>query len=116
MNLTPKQRDLLLFIQRYQDANGCSPSFDDMKAALQLASKSGVHRLIGGLELRGHIERLPHRQRAITVLRRIPDPEAKPMSDDGRQAFRLLALKLAREPFEALTLAREAKQLLEQYG
>ena len=67
--LTKKQHELLLFInERIQDS-GVSPSFDEMKDALGLKSKSGIHRLITGLEERGFIRRLPHRARALEVLR-----------------------------------------------
>jgi repressor LexA len=67
--LTRKQRELLQFIQERLGDSGISPSFDEMKDALGLKSKSGVHRLITGLEERGFIRRLPHRARALEVTR-----------------------------------------------
>ncbi len=67
--LTRKQQELLLFINRRLSEGGVSPSFDEMKDALNLRSKSGIHRLITGLEERGFIRRLPHRARALEVLR-----------------------------------------------
>src|SRR5919108_1126449 len=67
--LTRKQRELLQFIQERLGDTGISPSFDEMKDALGLKSKSGVHRLITGLEERGFIRRLPHRARALDVVR-----------------------------------------------
>ncbi len=67
--LTKKQYDLLLFIHKRVQKDGVSPSFDEMKAALDLRSKSGIHRLITALEERGFIRRLPHRARAIEILR-----------------------------------------------
>ncbi|MGF1631125.1 MAG: transcriptional repressor LexA [Kiloniellaceae bacterium] len=67
--LTKKQHELLLFIHRHLQRNGVSPSFDEMKIALALKSKSGIHRLITGLEERGFIRRLPHRARAVEVMR-----------------------------------------------
>jgi len=67
--LTSKQNQLLLFIDRRLRETGVSPSFDEMKEALGLRSKSGIHRLITGLEERGFIRRLPHRARALEVLR-----------------------------------------------
>lgn len=70
--LTRKQQELLLFINRRLSEGGVSPSFDEMKDALHLRSKSGIHRLITGLEERGFIRRLPHRARALEVLR-LPD-------------------------------------------
>lgn len=67
--LTRKQQELLLFIQDCLARNGVSPSFEEMKQALQLKSKSGIHRLLGGLEARGFLRRLPNRARALEVLR-----------------------------------------------
>ncbi|WP_321391455.1 transcriptional repressor LexA [Emcibacter sp.] len=72
--LTKKQRDLLMFINERIHENGVSPSFDEMKDALDLKSKSGIHRLISALEERGFIRRLPHRARALEVLR-LPDQD-----------------------------------------
>src|ERR1700716_337859 len=74
--LTKKQHELLLFINRRLADDGVSPSFDEMKEALGLRSKSGIHRLITGLEERGFIRRLPHRARALEVLR-LPDDAAQ---------------------------------------
>jgi len=70
--LTRKQHELLLFINSRLAQSGVSPSFDEMKDALGLKSKSGIHRLISGLEERGFIRRLPHRARALEVVR-LPD-------------------------------------------
>ena len=67
--LTRKQHELLLFLHAHLNEHGVSPSFDEMKEALGLKSKSGIHRLITGLEERGFIRRLPHRARAIEVVR-----------------------------------------------
>ncbi|MBL8660843.1 MAG: transcriptional repressor LexA [Rhodospirillales bacterium] len=67
--LTKKQYDLLLFIDRRLKEHGVAPSFDEMKEALGLRSKSGIHRLMTGLEERGFIRRLPHRARALEVIR-----------------------------------------------
>jgi len=70
--LTRKQHELLLFIHERLKETGIPPSFDEMKDALDLASKSGIHRLITALEERGFIRRLPNRARALEVLR-LPD-------------------------------------------
>ena len=67
--LTRKQNQLLLFIQDRLEESGVSPSFEEMKDALGLKSKSGVHRLITALEERGFIRRLPHRARALEILK-----------------------------------------------
>ncbi len=67
--LTSKQHELLLFIDARLKKDGVSPSFDEMKDALNLASKSGIHRLISALEERGFLRRLPHRARALEVVK-----------------------------------------------
>src|SRR5262245_36402218 len=86
--LTKKQHDLLLFINQRLNEQGVSPSFDEMKEALGLRSKSGIHRLITGLEERGFIRRLPHRARALEISRlpenvAAPAPAAKPAAATG---------------------------------
>lgn len=75
--LTRKQHELIRFIQLRLEETGISPSFEEMKEALDLKSKSGVHRLISALEERGFIRRLPNRARALEVLRQPDDVEAK---------------------------------------
>lgn len=85
--LTKKQKELLLFVHKRIKETGVSPSFDEMKDALNLASKSGIHRLITALEERGFIRRLAHRARALEVLK-LPE-SATPMAPAaGRQQFR----------------------------
>jgi repressor LexA len=80
--LTAKQKELLVFIDTRLRETGVPPSFEEMKEALALQSKSGVHRLIMALEERGFIRRLPHRARAIEVIK-VPDA----MSDGGQRRF-----------------------------
>ena len=75
--LTRKQNELLKFIHERVRESGVPPSFDEMKEALELKSKSGIHRLITALEERGFIRRLPNRARALEVLR-MPDVAARP--------------------------------------
>ncbi len=70
--LTSKQKDLLLYIHKCVQESGVPPSFDEMKAALDLRSKSGIHRLITALEERGFVRRLPHRARALEIIK-LPD-------------------------------------------
>lgn len=70
--LTKKQLDLLEFIHKRVQRDGVPPSFDEMKDALDLRSKSGIHRLITALEERGFIRRLAHRARAIEIVK-MPD-------------------------------------------
>src|SRR3546814_7374987 len=78
--LTRKQYELLMYIHECLQRNGIPPSFDEMKDALDLRSKSGIHRLITGLEERGFIRRLPHRARALEILR-LPDNMAAERSE-----------------------------------
>lgn len=82
--LTAKQRELLLFINQRINATGVSPSFDEMKDALRLKSKSGIHRLVSGLEERGFIRRLPHRARALEVVKL---PEESAIATGDRSGF-----------------------------
>jgi repressor LexA len=67
--LTQRQHQLLRYIHGYVSAHGVPPSFEEMRDALELKSKSGIHRLITGLEERGYIRRLPYRARALEVIR-----------------------------------------------
>jgi repressor LexA len=76
--LTRKQFELLSFINRRLAEGGVSPSFEEMKDALGLRSKSGIHRLISGLQERGFIKRLPHRARALEVIK-LPEQTAIPL-------------------------------------
>jgi repressor LexA len=82
--LTRKQLDLLEFIHRRMQQDGVPPSFDEMKEALDLRSKSGIHRLITALEERGFIRRLAHRARAIEIVR-LPDSLAEDPDKAGFQ-------------------------------
>ena len=67
--LTKKQKNLLLFINKKLRSSGVSPSYEEMKVSLNLKSKSGIHRLISALEERGFIRRLPHKARALEVIK-----------------------------------------------
>ena len=69
--LTKKQKTLLLLIDKKIKETGITPSYDEMKDSLGLASKSGIHRLITALEDRGFIRRLPNKARAIEVLKSV---------------------------------------------
>lgn len=85
--LTNKQRELLLYIHERIRETGISPSFDEMREALNLASKSGIHRLITALEERGFLRRLPHRARALEVLK-LPESATFAAPPRGRQEFK----------------------------
>ena len=84
--LTRKQHELLMFIHTRIKETGVSPSFDEMKDALDLASKSGIHRLITALEERGFLRRLAHRARALEVVK-MPEQAGSPASA-ARTPFR----------------------------
>src|SRR6201987_1922538 len=88
--LTKKQRELLLFINQRLTATGISPSFDEMKDALNLKSKSGIHRLVSGLEERGFIRRLPHRARAGEVVKLPEESAAPPAAERSRFSAKVI--------------------------
>ncbi len=85
--LTRKQHELLMFIHERIKESGVSPSFDEMKEALDLASKSGIHRLITALEERGFLRRLPHRARALDVVK-LPQQATAAAPPKGRAPFK----------------------------
>lgn len=102
--LTAKQHELIRFIQQRLEETGISPSFEEMKEALDLKSKSGVHRLISALEERGFLRRLPNRARALEVVRQpedvtpsrgggnvvaMPSPAARPQPEPANDVIEL---------------------------
>ena len=95
--LTRKQHELLLFIHERLKETGIPPSFDEMKEALDLASKSGIHRLITALEERGFIRRLPNRARALEVLR-LPDSIAPGLNAAKKFSPSVIQGSLGRAP------------------
>jgi repressor LexA len=104
--LTRKQHELLMFIHERIKETGVSPSFDEMKDALDLASKSGIHRLITALEERGFLRRLPHRARALEVVK-MPQQATAAAPAKGRQAFRPQVVEGSAPPPAAANDARE---------
>ncbi len=100
--LTAKQHELIQFIQRRLEETGISPSFEEMKEALDLKSKSGVHRLISALEERGFIRRLPNRARALEVIKMpedaTPAPRATRAANDAIAAVGTASARSAPEP------------------
>jgi repressor LexA len=93
--LTRKQHELLMFIHERIKESGVSPSFDEMKEALDLASKSGIHRLITALEERGFLRRLPHRARALEVVK-LPQQATTAAPPKGRGSFQPTVVEGAR--------------------
>lgn len=81
--LTKKQHQLLTFIHERMQSEGVAPSFDEMKLALDLKSKSGIHRLITALEERGFLRRLPHRARALEVVKLPENAASTPDASAG---------------------------------
>jgi repressor LexA len=107
--LTRKQHELLMFIHERIKETGVSPSFDEMKEALDLASKSGIHRLITALEERGFLRRLPHRARALEVVK-MPQQATASSPPKGRAPFRPQVVEGVRMP-EGPTTASDVREL-----
>jgi len=95
--LTRKQHELLMFIHERIRETGVSPSFDEMKDALNLASKSGIHRLITALEERGFLRRLAHRARALEVVK-MPQQATAASPPKGRAPFKPQVVEGVRMP------------------
>ncbi|MGQ3100698.1 MAG: transcriptional repressor LexA [Sphingopyxis solisilvae] len=98
--LTAKQHELLHFIQQKLDAGGISPSFEEMKEALGLKSKSGIHRLISALEERGFLRRLPNRARALEVIK-LPEGSKPAVRNDSDNVVPLRKPAPAMRPIAA---------------
>ena len=108
--LTRKQHELLMFIHERIKETGVSPSFDEMKEALDLASKSGIHRLITALEERGFLRRLAHRARALEVVK-MPQQATTSSPVQGRTAFKPTVVEGPRAPLIAANDTRELSVL-----
>jgi repressor LexA len=98
--LTRKQHELLTFIDKHLKSTGFSPSFEEMKEALQLKSKSGIHRLISALEERGFLRRRHHRARALEVVR-LPDDLARPQVAEARADLAAFSPNVIKGDFSA---------------
>jgi repressor LexA len=107
--LTRKQHELLMFIDRHLRETGFSPSFEEMKEALNLKSKSGIHRLITALEERGFLRRRAHRARALEVIR-LPETLAPRAARPAKAAEPSLGPNVIRGPFGAAPPARAAAE------
>ena len=112
--LTRKQHELLMFIHERIKETGVSPSFDEMKDALDLASKSGIHRLITALEERGFLRRLAHRARALEVVK-LPE-QATPGAMRPAQPFKPQIVKGSRPAPTAPSSADNDSQSLPVLG
>ena len=108
--LTRKQHELLMFIHERIKETGVSPSFDEMKEALDLASKSGIHRLITALEERGFLRRLAHRARALEVVK-MPQQATASSPPKGRAPFKPQVVEGVRMPDTSGSTAAEVREL-----
>ena len=108
--LTRKQHELLMFIHERIKETGVSPSFDEMKDALDLASKSGIHRLITALEERGFLRRLAHRARALEVVK-LPEQATAAAPSRGRQPFRPQVVEGGGQPRPPVEHANDAREI-----
>lgn len=106
--LTRKQHELLMFIHERIKETGVSPSFDEMKEALDLASKSGIHRLITALEERGFLRRLPHRARALEVVK-LPQQATTAAPPKGRSPFKPQLVEAGQAP--VMPIANDTREL-----
>ena len=116
--LTRKQQELLLFIHDRLGKDGVSPSFDEMKDALRLKSKSGIHRLISGLEERGFIRRLAHRARALEVIK-LPETASQKLTQAVQKttaAVKQAGERLGNQIGEAVSRAADAVTQLPLLG
>ena len=85
--LTKKQKELFVYLNNYISSNDISPSFEEMKNAVNLKSKSGIHRLITSLEQRGNIKRLKHKARAMEITKNLPKKNLNTIESSNDQSF-----------------------------
>ena len=85
--LTKKQKELFVYLNNYISSNDISPSFEEMKNAVNLKSKSGIHRLITSLEQRGYIKRLKHKARAMEITKDLPNKNVNTINSTKEETF-----------------------------
>ena len=85
--LTRKQKELFVYLNNYISSNDISPSFEEMKNAVNLKSKSGIHRLITSLEQRGYIKRLKHKARAMEITKNLPNKNVNNIESSNDDSF-----------------------------
>jgi len=103
--LTKKQKELFVYLTDYISSNDISPSFEEMKNAVNLKSKSGIHRLITSLEQRGYIKRLKHKARAMEITKELPNNNLKTINASNEESLiniPLVGLIAAGEAIEAI--------------
>lgn len=105
--LTTRQHELVLFIANYVATNGYAPSFEEMRVGLGLHSKSGIHRMIVGLEERGYVRRLRYRGRAVELLR-MPDANVTPARKQATR--RVIGIKVQHDRATETTVSLTTAQ------
>lgn len=103
--LTKKQKELFVYLNNYISSNDISPSFEEMKNAVNLKSKSGIHRLITSLEQRGYIKRLKHKARAMEITKNLPNKNVNNIessNDESSLNIPLIGSIAAGEAIEAI--------------
>ena len=85
--LTKKQKELFVYLNNYISSNDISPSFEEMKNAVNLKSKSGIHRLITSLEQRGYIKRLKHKARAMEITKDLPNKNVRSINSFKEESY-----------------------------
>jgi repressor LexA len=114
--LTKKQRELLIFIHEHMKDDDIAPSFEEMKEALNLKSKSGIHRLITALVERGYIERLPHRARALRVVN-LPQGYTGPTAAPQQQPVPIeSASEISSDDLQSGVIAQTMTEQIPLYG
>ena len=111
--LTRKQKELFEFLNKYIATNNISPSFEEMKVAVNLKSKSGIHRLITSLEQRGFIKRLKHKARAMEITKSLTSTFNKINENPNNESYRipLLGSIAAGDPIDAIENSNEFVQV-----
>jgi repressor LexA len=100
--LTIKQRELLDYLSEYKDKHNHSPSYDEIRIAMRLKSKSGIHRIVSALEERGFIKKLANRARAIEIIRPINEYNQKILNNSSTVEIPLYGKIAAGTPIEAI--------------
>ena len=100
--LTKKQKELFVYLKDYISSNDISPSFEEMKNAVNLKSKSGIHRLITSLEQRGYIKRLKHKARAMEITKNLANTQSSNNSEENFINIPLIGSIAAGEAIEAI--------------
>ena len=110
--LTKKQKELFVYLNNYISSNEISPSFEEMKNAVNLKSKSGIHRLITSLEQRGYIKRLKHKARAMEITKDLPNNNVKTINYAKEESFLSIPLVGAIAAGEAIEAINSSDSMI----